>query len=74
MMAFMPGAAHLVDGGGGHARRDAGAEGGLARRRLAEARGQHAAHDDFLHVAPVDRGLERALDGGGAELRRGDAA
>ena len=49
-------AAHLVDRGAGDARRDAGAEGGLPGRGLAEAGGEHAAHDHFIDI-------------GGGELR-----
>jgi hypothetical protein len=44
-------AAHLVDGCGGHRGRDPGAEGGLPCGRLSESCWQHAAHDDFLHIA-----------------------
>src|SRR5579863_9346121 len=63
------GAADLVDGGAGHRLRDVGAEGGLARGRLAEAGRQHAAHDHFADLLALDAGLgERGLDCGGAEL------
>ena len=54
--------------------RQPGAERGLARRRLALAGGQHAAHDHFLHVLGLDlRALDRGADRGGAELGRGEA-
>ena len=46
----------------------AGAERGLARRCLAEAGGQHAAHDDFVDLVGGDaRVLQRAGDRGGAQ-------
>ncbi len=66
-----PGAAHFVDGRGRSSYGDPGAQRGLARRRLAQAGGQYAAHDHFLDVA----GLQPCrLDGGlgrsSAELRR----
>ncbi len=49
-----------------------GAEGGLAGRRLALARRQHAAHQHLGDVLGLDAGaLERGLDGDGAELGRG---
>ena len=73
MMAFMPEPHILLMVVVGTPTGIAGAERRLARRRLAEPRGQHAAHDDFLHVGGRDLRRPRgALDGGGAELRRGD--
>ena len=64
-------AAHLVDRGRLDRQRQAGAERGLAGRGLAEAGGQHAAHDDLLDLFAVDTGpLDRGLHGGGAQLRR----
>ena len=72
MMAFMPEPHILLMVVVGTPFGNAGAERRLARGRLAEARRQHAAHDHFLDVGGRDsRGGERALDGGGAELRRG---
>ena len=54
--------------------RQAGAERRLARRRLALAGRQHAAHDHFLHVVGADlRALDCGADRGGAELGRGEA-
>jgi hypothetical protein len=50
-------AADLVEGPGGGAVGDAGLDGGLARRVLALARGQHLAEDDLVDVAAVDAGL-----------------
>ena len=54
MMAFMPEPHILLMVVVGTLFGNAGAERGLARRRLAQARGQHAAHDHFLHVAAGD--------------------
>ena len=63
-------AAHLVDGRGAGGGGDLRADGGLARGRLAEAGGQHAAHDHFVDLVGRDaRMLERARDRGGAEGR-----
>ena len=43
----------------------------LARRRLAEAGGKHAAHVDAVDVVAADAGaLDRRLDRGGAEIGR----
>jgi hypothetical protein len=68
------GAAHLVDRGAAGRQRQAGAERGLAGRRLALAGGQHAAHDHFLHLLGREAGaLDRRLDRDAAELRRGEA-
>ena len=54
--------------------RQAGAERGLARRRLSLPGGQHAAHDDFLDLVGLDAGaLDRGADRGSAELVRGEA-
>jgi hypothetical protein len=61
-------AADLVDGHGAGGDRDAGGDRGLARRRLAEAGRQHAAHDHFRHRFGRNARLrERGLDGGSAE-------
>ena len=51
--------------------RQSRAQGCLARRRLAEARRQHAAHDHLVDLAPprYPESANRRLDGGGAELR-----
>ena len=46
---------------------------GLPRGCLALARGQHAAHDDFLDLRWRDaRAFDRGADRGGAELARGE--
>jgi hypothetical protein len=67
-------AAHLVDRGAAGRQRQAGAERGLAGGRLAEAGGQHAAHDHLLDLLGREAGaLDRGLDRDGAELRRGEA-
>ena len=67
-------AAHLVDGRGAGGGGDLRADGGLARGRLAEAGGQHAAHDHVVDLVGRDaRMVERARDRGGAEGRGGNA-
>ena len=54
--------------------RNARADRGLARGRLAEAGRQHAAHDHFVDLVGRDaRVLERALDRGRAEGGGGNA-
>ncbi len=63
--------ADLVDGGGGHAPRDAGRDGGLLGGVLAGAGLEHLAHDHGVDVVGGDPGLlERAADRHGAELHR----
>ena len=53
---------------------NAGGAGRLARRVLALRGGQHLAEDHLVHLAGLELGaLDRGLDGGGAELVRGDA-
>ena len=63
-------AAHLVDGGAARIDRDAGADGRLARRRLAQSCRQHTAHDGLVYLYRIDvRSFHCGLDGNGAQLR-----
>src|SRR6185312_4976546 len=65
--------ADLVDRRAADAGRQAGAEGSLARGRLAKVCRQHAAHDYFADLGSWYTGLfERRLHGGGAQLRAGN--
>ena len=51
----------------------AGADGGLARRVLATACGEHLAENDFIDLGGVEAGLfQQALDDDGAEFGRGN--
>ena len=69
------GAADLVDAEGGRGVRHAGGAGGLARRVLALAGGQHLAEDHFVHVAGLHAGaVDRGLQRDGAERMRGHRA
>ncbi len=69
------GAAHLVDGGAAGAVGNAGSTGGLARRGLAEACGQYATHDHFLHIRRLEAGaFNGGLDGDSAQIRRAHGA
>jgi hypothetical protein len=62
-------AAHLVHRGAAGRQRQPGAERGLARRRLALAGGQHAAHDHFIDLFRLEAGaLDGGLDRDAAEL------
>ncbi len=64
--------AQHVDRRRGHLVRDPRADRGLARRVLAEARLQHAAEHDLVHLLAGDLGpLEGGAHGVRAELRRG---
>jgi hypothetical protein len=72
---FHTGPTHLVDGYAGDTFRYAGAQGGLASRRLAEAGGQYATHDDAINIGGVNAGaIHSTLDGSGAELSCGGTA
>ena len=65
------GAADLADHRAAGRQRQAGEQGGLPRRRLADTGRQHAAEQDFLDERGVDAGaLDRGLDGRRPELRR----
>ncbi len=67
------GAAHLVDGHGADAIRQAGGQRGLAGRVLAQSRGDHVAHDDLLDVGGDQAGaVHRLRDDRTAELDRLD--
>ncbi len=63
------GAAHLVDGDRLHGIGQARAQGGLAGWRLAEAGGEHAAHDDLFHRLGVQaRPFHGGPHGGRAKI------
>ena len=63
--------AHLVDGGGRDAERDAGVDRRLAGCHLAGAGQQHLAHEDVVDLLGREPGpLERGRDGEAAELGR----
>ena len=63
--------AHLVDRVRGHVDRQAGADRGLPRRRLAGAALEHLSHDGVLDVPVLDaHAVERAADGDRAQLGR----
>ena len=67
-------AAHLVYRGTADAERQSAAEAGLPCRCLSLAGGQHAAHDDFLHLFGLDAGaFHGGANRGGAEFRCGEA-
>ncbi len=69
-----PGAAHLVHAPGGRLDGDARGDGGLPRRVLSLAGGQHLTHDHFIDVRRCDvRALQRRADGDLAERVRRDA-
>jgi hypothetical protein len=69
---LQPGAAHLVDGDGARRHRQPGLDPALARRRLADARRQHVAHDDPLDLIGRGPGApNRLAHRSGAEVRGG---
>ncbi len=71
---LQPGAADLVDGRGADALRQAGPQGSLAGRRLADARLEDLAHDRLVDILRGDpSALHGGADGSGAQLdgRRG---
>ena len=65
------GAAHLVHAPGGRLDGNAGGDGGLPRRVLPLASGQHLTHDHFIDIGRLDvRPLQRRADGDLAERMR----
>jgi hypothetical protein len=73
VQGFQPRAADLVQGHGRYGMRQAGADGGLARRVLTGACGEHLAEDDFIDLRGIEAGLlQQAPDDDGAELGGGN--
>ncbi|MCY1372156.1 hypothetical protein D9M69_593420 [compost metagenome] len=67
------GAAELVQGHGRHRVGQAGEDGGLARRVLAGACGEHLAEDDLIDLLALEAGLRQQLaDHRGAQFLGGD--
>ncbi|MNH37795.1 hypothetical protein D3C79_987460 [compost metagenome] len=73
MQGLEAGAAELVQGHGRHRERQAGEDGGLARRVLAGACGEHLAHDHFIDLLALESGLGQQLaDHRSAQFLGGD--